>query len=83
MYLSANRFSTVKENETQILFSFFVFLCSKKTNRTFIFAFHFSSPGRTRNSNSFNALRYSCKSVGIKVHGFIGSTTGNKRSKCV
>ena len=41
--LSANRCSIVKENETQILFPFFVF---------------FFLPGRKRNSNSPHALRF-------------------------
>ena len=35
VYLSANRFSIILENETQSLFSFLVFLCSKETKLDF------------------------------------------------
>ena len=35
VYLSANRFSIIQENETQSLFSFLVFLCSKETKLDF------------------------------------------------
>ena len=53
VYLSSNRFSTVKENEIQILFSFF--FAVKTRNRSSIFVFHFSPSGRKRNSNSLNS----------------------------
>ena len=58
VYLSDNLFSIAWENEIQILFSFFVFLCAVNKNEIgFSFSFFdFSPPGRKPYSNSLCVL---------------------------
>ena len=57
--LMSTDFQFYKKMKLKFYFRFSFFFAVKKRNWTSIFVFHFPPSGRKRNSNSFNALRFS------------------------